>query len=478
VGEVKRDGPTLGWRRWCCVTTADNEVRLGQQRRERAPTGRPFAVCTVVVVVVARRMVGQHTEEEADAFLLRGASLLLTRQSAEQQRFGLEGGDRPSPSTGSRSRPSQQPLVGASPATIQWTRQVGTVRDGCLVQKTYDHVRGKWSARIRQKEGLPPASRYARWQEGNTSFNFDDEEEEEEKRDAEGRSTNDDDLGREIARLQQKLRRLRSEHGRSQKAAQGDGGDAAFDYDAESGGDVDAELGAAKPDSDELRSLLLPATGALERQPNLVRPGAIWVFPDGAAGEVRDNEEEEGTDEPPPPPPPPLRAQSSRRSDAILLEASLFEDDSDEANGAPELVYEAKIVRRKHEVLVVAGIVLVVSATVALAVGIPMRMAQQSAAAAAAAATSSTRVLNLDLVPLASLTVRLELSEKLTGPIPSVIGRAKRLLTLVALNDNDLSGPIPTEIGLLTSLSSMSLNGNRLTGTLPSQLGDLKSSQV
>jgi hypothetical protein len=75
--------------------------------------------------------------------------------------------------------------------------------------------------------------------------------------------------------------------------------------------------------------------------------------------------------------------------------------------------------------------------------------------------------------------IRRELSENLlTGTIPSVIGRAKRLLTLVALNDNDLSGPIPTEIGLLTSLSSMSLNDNRLTGTLPSQLGDLKSSQV
>jgi hypothetical protein len=131
---------------------------------------------------------------------------------------------------------------------------------------------------------------------------------------------------------------LRSEHKRSQKAAQGDGGDAAFDYDAESGGDVDAELGAAKPDSDELRSLLLPATDGLERQPNLVRPGAIWVFPDGAAGEVRDNEEEEkeegAAELPPPPPSSLLRAPSSRRSDAILLEVNLVEDDSDEANGS------------------------------------------------------------------------------------------------------------------------------------------------
>jgi hypothetical protein len=62
-------------------------------------------------------------------------------------------------------------------------------------------------------------------------------------------------------------------------------------------------------------------------------------------------------------------------------------------------VYEAKIVRSKHQVLVVAGIVLVVAAAVALAVGIPMRMAQQSAAAA----TRSTQVLDLDLVPVASL---------------------------------------------------------------------------
>jgi len=35
------------------------------------------------------------------------------------------------------------------------------------------------------------------------------------------------------------------------------------------------------------------------------------------------------------------------------------------------------------------------------------------------------------------------------------------------LSDNNLTGPIPPELGYLTSLASLSLYGNQLTGTIP-----------
>jgi len=48
-------------------------------------------------------------------------------------------------------------------------------------------------------------------------------------------------------------------------------------------------------------------------------------------------------------------------------------------------------------------------------------------------------------------------------------------LVSFSFQDNDLSGPLPEEIGLLTNLRYMLLSDNRLSGTLPSQLGLLTS---
>jgi hypothetical protein len=46
-------------------------------------------------------------------------------------------------------------------------------------------------------------------------------------------------------------------------------------------------------------------------------------------------------------------------------------------------------------------------------------------------------------------------------------------LTNLALPDNSISGPLPTEIGRLTTLATLWLDGNAFSGTLPTELGEL-----
>ena len=65
-------------------------------------------------------------------------------------------------------------------------------------------------------------------------------------------------------------------------------------------------------------------------------------------------------------------------------------------------------------------------------------------------------------------------SSSLTGPIPSEIGRITSLASL-DLSNNDLSGTIPTEIGLLENIKVLALRNNRLGGAIPVQLGFLDS---
>lgn len=43
------------------------------------------------------------------------------------------------------------------------------------------------------------------------------------------------------------------------------------------------------------------------------------------------------------------------------------------------------------------------------------------------------------------------------------------------LDSNKVTGTIPTEMGLLTELASISITNATLTGTIPSELGDLSS---
>ena len=70
-------------------------------------------------------------------------------------------------------------------------------------------------------------------------------------------------------------------------------------------------------------------------------------------------------------------------------------------------------------------------------------------------------------------TLFLTLNEGVTGPIPPELGNLEQIW-LLFLNHNSLSGSIPSELGNLEQLQSLHLAGNSLTGPIPSELGDLE----
>ena len=77
-----------------------------------------------------------------------------------------------------------------------------------------------------------------------------------------------------------------------------------------------------------------------------------------------------------------------------------------------------------------------------------------------------------ELGSLADLESLLLGGNDLTGPIPTELGSLADLESLL-LGGNDLTGPIPTELGSLADLESLSLGGNDLTGPIPTELGSL-----
>ncbi|MDE2793703.1 MAG: hypothetical protein OXL34_02695 [Gemmatimonadota bacterium] len=60
----------------------------------------------------------------------------------------------------------------------------------------------------------------------------------------------------------------------------------------------------------------------------------------------------------------------------------------------------------------------------------------------------------------------------LVGPIPPELGDLTSL-SMLSLEGNDLQGPIPPELGKLSNLSLLDLGDNSLTGPIPPELGDL-----
>ncbi|MDQ1351560.1 MAG: hypothetical protein QG657_1864, partial [Acidobacteriota bacterium] len=65
-----------------------------------------------------------------------------------------------------------------------------------------------------------------------------------------------------------------------------------------------------------------------------------------------------------------------------------------------------------------------------------------------------------------------EYTNRLTGSIPSGLGNLSNLQTLI-LGYNQLSGPIPPELGNLSSLVTLALSGNSFSGSIPPELGNM-----
>ncbi|CAB9523979.1 LRR receptor-like serine threonine-protein kinase [Seminavis robusta] len=61
----------------------------------------------------------------------------------------------------------------------------------------------------------------------------------------------------------------------------------------------------------------------------------------------------------------------------------------------------------------------------------------------------------------------------LTGTIPSSLYSLTSSMRCIIVTENQLTGPIPTELGLLTNLRGLLLDTNLFTGTIPTELGRL-----
>ncbi len=95
--------------------------------------------------------------------------------------------------------------------------------------------------------------------------------------------------------------------------------------------------------------------------------------------------------------------------------------------------------------------------------GGPRALGWLGLAAAASLATASRTALVVNLAGL-----------ELNGRIPSDLGRLDRLVSL-SLRRNRLSGPIPPELGNLANLEHLNLSYNTLTGGIPPELAKLEN---
>ena len=73
---------------------------------------------------------------------------------------------------------------------------------------------------------------------------------------------------------------------------------------------------------------------------------------------------------------------------------------------------------------------------------------------------------------LTNLTYLYLHNNQLTGSIPPEIGNLTNLEGLY-LDNNQITGSIPPEIGNLTNLKYLKINNNQITGSIPSEIGNL-----
>jgi hypothetical protein len=106
---------------------------------------------------------------------------------------------------------------------------------------------------------------------------------------------------------------------------------------------------------------------------------------------------------------------------------------------------------------------------------LPSEVGELSALSMLAISENLEGTLASELGLLTSLRVLSIKDCQLVGPIPSEFGSLSGLTDMLELMSSDLSGSIPTELGLLKSVQSLVLSGNQLTGLIPTELGQLTS---
>lgn len=82
-----------------------------------------------------------------------------------------------------------------------------------------------------------------------------------------------------------------------------------------------------------------------------------------------------------------------------------------------------------------------------------------------------------ELGNLSSLEILYLINNQLSGSIPPEVGGLSTLTSLYLYN-NQLSGPIPPQLGSLSSLRNLRLNDNQLSGQIPPELASLSSMQI
>jgi len=76
----------------------------------------------------------------------------------------------------------------------------------------------------------------------------------------------------------------------------------------------------------------------------------------------------------------------------------------------------------------------------------------------------------------AGKVVGIELSDNsLVGSLPTELGILSALTSITILNSFELSGSLPTEVSLLTALRQITIRSNYLTGSIPNQISNLQS---
>lgn len=66
-------------------------------------------------------------------------------------------------------------------------------------------------------------------------------------------------------------------------------------------------------------------------------------------------------------------------------------------------------------------------------------------------------------------------SNKLTGTIPSELGLLKSVSFFDISSNYDVTGFVPTQLGLLTALSVLKLEETGVSGTMPSEICNLRN---